>query len=380
MHVVVVGAGVFGLWTAHHVHAAGMRVTLVDAHGVANSRSSSGDESRILRCGYGADAIYTRMARESLEAWRSLDRRRPAGEPALLHPCGVLWLGGSDDPYMAATIRTLEMHACEARVLDRSGLHRHVPHLDAADVDRALLEPSCGAVMARRALGALASELAASGIAALTGRAQPPGRGRVDSVRLNDGVVLEADVLVYACGAWLPALFPDVLGDRIRPTRQVVVYFGTPAGDSRFGPASTPAWVDFPAGVYGIPDLDGRGLKVGIDTHGPPFDPETGDRTVDRRSVETARRWLRRRLPDMAAAPVLESRVCQYENTSTGDFLIDRHPEHDNVLIVGGGSGHGFKHGPAVGAYVARLLTGGGPLEPRFALASKGTLAARQVF
>jgi glycine/D-amino acid oxidase-like deaminating enzyme len=202
----------------------------------------------------------------------------------------------------------------------------------------------------------------------------------VDSVRLNDGVVLEADVLVYACGAWLPALFPDVLGDRIRPTRQVVVYFGTPAGDSRFGPASTPAWVDFPAGVYGIPDLDGRGLKVGIDTHGPPFDPETGDRTVDRRSVETARRWLRRRLPDMAAAPVLESRVCQYENTSTGDFLIDRHPEHDNVLIVGGGSGHGFKHGPAVGAYVARLLTGGGPLEPRFALASKGTLAARQVF
>jgi glycine/D-amino acid oxidase-like deaminating enzyme len=171
-----------------------------------------------------------------------------------------------------------------------------------------------------------------------------------------------------------------VLAGRIRPTRQAVIYFGGPAGDDRFGPAHTPAWVDFGAGVYGIPDLEARGLKVGLDRHGPPFDPDRDDRIVDAASIETARRWLAKRMPAMAEAPVNESRICQYENTATGDFLIDRHPDFDNVWIAGGGSGHGFKHAPAVGEHVAALLRGDAKPEPRFALATKGTEPQRSVF
>jgi glycine/D-amino acid oxidase-like deaminating enzyme len=79
-------------------------------------------------------------------------------------------------------------------------------------------------------------------------------------------------------------------------------------------------------------------------------------------------------------APLLETRVCQYENTSNGDFLIDRHPAFDNVWLVGGGSGHGFKHGPALGEYVAARVVEGGPVEPRFTLATKGTVQQRAVF
>jgi len=121
-------------------------------------------------------------------------------------------------------------------------------------------------------------------------------------------------------------------------------------------------------------------VKVGIDEHGPPFDPDTADRIVDAASVEKARAWLARRVPALADAPAIESRVCQYENTSTGDFLIDRHPLHANVWIAGGGSGHGFKHGPAVGALVARMVMTGEPADPRFALEHKTTDARRTVY
>jgi glycine/D-amino acid oxidase-like deaminating enzyme len=160
----------------------------------------------------------------------------------------------------------------------------------------------------------------------------------------------------------------------------VVTYFGTPAGDRRFTAAETPAWIDFPSGIYGTPDIDGRGVKVGIDEHGDPIDPDADDRIPDRAAVERARAWLARRVPTLANAPVVETRVCAYENTATGDFLIDRHPGHDNVWIAGGGSGHGFKHGPAVGELMARMVLDGESPDPRFALAGKTIDERRSVY
>jgi glycine/D-amino acid oxidase-like deaminating enzyme len=158
------------------------------------------------------------------------------------------------------------------------------------------------------------------------------------------------------------------------------VYFGTAAGDDRFGPAHTPAWIDRPAQIYGVPELEDGGIKVGIDEHGQLFDPDRDDRTPDDLSIGRARDWLARRFPALKDAPVVSARVCQYENTSNGDFLIDRHPDHDNVWIVGGGSGHGFKHGPAVGEHVANMVLTGAEAHPRFALGTKGTQAQRAIF
>ena len=184
---------------------------------------------------------------------------------------------------------------------------------------------------------------------------------------------------MFACGAWMPVVL-DTMRNRIRPTRQVVTYFGTPPGDPRFTPARMPAWVDFPAGIYGTPDIDGRGVKVGIDEHGGPIDPDTDDRVPDAASLARAREWLAHRVPPLADAPILESRVCAYENTDTGDFVVDRHPAHDNVWLVGGGSGHGFKHGPAVGELTARMVLDGERPDSRFALANKGTDARRTFY
>jgi len=376
--VVVVGAGVFGTWTAHHLVSAGCRVTLVDAYGPANPRASSSDQSRILRCGYGADEIYSAFARRSVEQWRALQER--ASVP-IWHPCGVLLLADAVDPYAVATRHTLEHGGYAIEVLAPSELRNRYPHLEASDVSMALLEPDCGVLMARRAVRALAAELERSGVRLMRGKAVVAANsGRLRAIGLAGGGEITGDAFVFACGPWLPSVLAPLLARLIRPTRQTVVYFGTPAGDDRFGRAHTPAWIDRPAGIFGIPELEDAGLKVGIDEHGPPIDPDTDDRTPAPDTIVRARAWVERRFPSMKGAPVIGTRICQYENTSNGDLLIDRHPHYDNVWVVGGGSGHGFKHGPVVGELAANLVLTGAQAHPRLSFESKGTQAARTVY
>ena len=198
--------------------------------------------------------------------------------------------------------------------------------------------------------------------------------------RVTTETTIDADRVVFACGPWLPKIFPELLGELIHVTRQEVFFFGVPPGDERFGPQALPAWIDFNDLVYGLPNIEARGFKLAIDSHGPEFDPDTGERVVTDEGLTAARAYLAKRMPMLAGAPMLESRVCQYENTSNGDFLIDKHPEHENVWLVGGGSGHGFKHGPVVGEYVAAMIGGTGTPEPRFSLATKQRVQSRQVY
>ena len=173
-----------------------------------------------------------------------------------------------------------------------------------------------------------------------TVESQPPasGENHLKGIETTDGGKIVANKYLFACGPWLPKLFPGLLADLIHVTRQEVFFLGVPAGDDRFGPGKMPAWIDFNDLVYGIPNLEHRGVKLAIDEHGPPFDPDTGERIVLKENVTRLREYLARRLPALAAAPVIETRVCQYENTSNGDFLIDRHPTLANAWIVGGGS------------------------------------------
>ena len=379
MHVVVVGAGVFGTWTAFHLHQRGATVTLIDAYGAANSRSSSADETRIVRCGYGPDGIYSELARRSLDQWRALSDRLLLQEP-LWHPAGVLWMAAGADSYTSDTRDTLMRLGMPLEIFSSAGVRALFPQFNTDGIDVALFERDCGVVAARRAVRALAADLEARGVAIVSACVEAPGTSEVRTLRTRDGADLAGDRFVFACGAWLPALFADVLRNRIRPTRQVVTYFGTPPGDQRFTAARMPAWIDFPSGIYGTPDIDGRGVKVGIDEHGGPIDPDRDDRVPDQPSLSRAREWLSRRVPALAGAPIVETRVCAYENTETGDFLVDRHPQHDNVWIAGGGSGHGFKHGPAIGELTARMVLDGEYPDARFAIANKGTEARRTVY
>ncbi|MGD9906685.1 MAG: FAD-dependent oxidoreductase [Vicinamibacterales bacterium] len=376
--VVVVGAGVFGAWSALRLARDGWRVTLVDAFGPANGRASSADHSRVIRAGYGTLACYTRWATESLTAWHWLAK---ASGQRLVEECGVLFLGERDSPHLDETAATFRGLGVAHQRLAAAEVASRYPQIGVIGLGDAVFEPRAGAIRARQAVAAAVSLARAQGVEYLTARVGPLDETAIGpDVRTTDGRRLEADCYVLACGPWLPALLPLAVGARIRPTRQEVLYFGVPAGDPRFGLEHLPAWIDFAAGVYGIPDLDGRGFKIGLDRHGPTIDPDTADRVVEAAAIAEARAFLARRFPALATAPVVDARVCQYENTASGDFLIDVHPTWPTVWIVGGGSGHGFKHGPAVGAHVADLVAGRVGVEPRFALAGRASQPARAVY
>jgi sarcosine oxidase len=238
-----------------------------------------------------------------------------------------------------------------------------------------------GVLMARRSVQAVADFVARNGGDYLIESVlAPEGSGRVREIVTRAGTRIGADLFIFACGPWLPKLFPALLGDRIHPTRQEVYFFGVPEGDRRFAPPLLPTWLDFGEGTYGLPDLENRGFKLAFDSHGEAIDPDTAERTVTRETLELARAFLARRFPAMTSAPLIGARVCQYENTSNGDFLIDRHPAFENVWLAGGGSGHGFKHGPALGEYVASSIIDGRKIERRFTLATKETARTRTVF
>ena len=377
--VVVVGAGVFGAWTAERLRAAGKRVLLLDAWDPAHARASSGGESRLIRTAYGADDVYTRMAWESLAEWKRLS---DAAELPLFYPAGILFFFAREEPYARQTIAAHKALGLTLEVLDRPALARRFPQADWSGVSLGLFEPGRGALMARRGVQTLVERFVrASGLYRQAAVAPPSGGERLESIETAGGRV-SAETFVFACGPWMGKLFPDLLGPRIFPTRQEVFFFAPPAGDDRFGPGKLPGWADFNDGdiFYGFPDLEGRGFKVAHDQHGPPIDPDVGDRQITPAMLEEARAYMARRFPALARAQLVESRVCQYENSANGDFLIDRHPQWGNVVLVGAGSGHGFKHGPAVGRRAAALcLDPAAQPEPRFSLATKGEAQNRAV-
>jgi monomeric sarcosine oxidase len=388
--VAVIGAGVFGAWIAYQLRSSGKSVILIDAYGPANSRASSGDESRIIRMGYGADEIYTRSAMRSLELWRQFAAE--VNEP-LFRQTGVLWLAHEDDPYPIATANTLEKLAVPFEKLTVSEVARRYPQFNLDGIAWGMIEPNSGVLMARRAVNALVRRAIDDGVEylqeAVSGTGIPPvnhaqdarATKQVDHIVTENDRRISAGEFVFACGPWLPKIFPDILRGRINPSRQEVFYFGAAPGDKRFAPPSMPVWIDFKEEVYGLPDVDGNGIKIAIDRHGPPFDPDEDDRVATKAGLEEVRNRLAARLPDLREAPLLEARVCQYENTANGDFLIDRHPEFDNVWLAGGGSGHGFKHGPAVGEYVAARIDGKlDEIEPRFSLLAKQLGQQRSVY
>jgi len=376
--VAVIGAGVFGAWTAWHLAKRGQRVALMDAYGPGHSRASSGGETRIIRMGYGADELYTRWAKQSLAQWKEFFAAR--GQ-ALFLETGVLWMAGKDDARLGDTKQTLGRCGVPFEELDRKALERRYPQIGLEEIQCGILEPNSGVLMARRAVAAVAEDAIRMGAEYRCAQVlRPAASGRVHEVKTSGGETISAGQFVFACGPWLGKVFPDVLGSRIFPSRQEVFFFGIPAGDARFAAPALSTWLFQEDLVYGMPDIEGRGLKIAFDEHGERVDPDRQSRIVSPAMTEIVRKYVARRFPALKEAPIVETRVCQYENSSNGDFLIDRHPEMENVWFVGGGSGHGFKHGPAVGAYVTGQLLGGAAAEARFSLATKDTHQKRAVY
>lgn len=366
--IAVVGAGAFGGWTALHLRNLGAEVVLIDQWGPGNSRSSSGGKTRVIRAIYGPDRIYVEMVKRAFELWEKIGASTSEG---LYVEMGALWMHRGDDAYVRSSLPILQDLGFMVDKLTIAEAARRYPQIDFGGIQSVWFERRAGALSARRACRVVRDAFDKAGGTYRTGAVKPVRivNGALPALRLEDGSRIESDVYVFACGPWLGQLFPEVIGDRIRPTRQEVYYFGTPRGSERYQAGRLPIWIDFGKRiVYGIPDVNGRWFKVADDTRGEPIDPTTADRTASEQGIARARRFLAERFPELAKAPLLSAEVCQYENSPDGNLIIDRHPQASNVWFVGGGSGHGFKLSPVVGEMTAQAILSGKEIPKMFRL------------
>ena len=356
LHVAVIGAGAFGGWAALYLLRGGARVILLDAWGPGNARASSGGETRVIRGAYGPGQSYTRLAARAMELWRDHEAQ---WKKKFFHPVGVLWMVEGEGAFERGSLPLLKEAGIPFEQLSASELARRWPQISFANIEWGIYEPHSGYLLARASAQTVVDQFVAEGGEYRQASSRTDGLESPDWIGLPllDGSIVIADRYVFACGPWLGKLFPHTVGPHFVSTKQDVFFFATPAGDQRYNEGSIPVWADHGDHFrYGIPGNQGRGFKMADDTRGPEFDPTSGQRLVSERGLAEAQRYLAYRFPGMKDAPLLETRVCQYENTTDHNFIVDRHPANQNIWIVGGGSGHGFKHGPALGEMVARLV------------------------
>jgi glycine/D-amino acid oxidase-like deaminating enzyme len=370
-HIAVIGAGAFGGWSALMLQRKGYKVTLIDAWGAGNSLSSSGDETRIIRSVY-ADKIYAEMAHRAGQIWRENERNF---HTKIFHPIGVLNLIGKDDSRLKAALRHFDDLQLKYRAFSLKEAAKKYPYFNLDGINEVVLDAGGGYLLARMGCHVVKERFVKEGGTYKVAAAQPLSikNGALAGVQLSDGTMVLADQYVFACGAWLGKLFPEAIGALVRPTRQEIFYFGVPAGSDIM--AKTPVWCDFSSVwenvmMYGIPatgsDAEGRGFKIGEDVLGDTCDPNTQERQATAKCLEKVRTFMHHRFPTLQGMPLIEARVCQYENTPDAHFIIDKLPNTQNAWILGGGSGHGYKMGAVVGEMITELIEEKAKVNPLF--------------
>ncbi|MEQ8686611.1 MAG: FAD-dependent oxidoreductase [Imperialibacter sp.] len=357
--ITVAGAGAFGGWTALNLLRLGYKVTLFDPWGAGNSLSSSGGETRLMRSVYGSNTFYTKLANESYDMWKEAEAWKGS---KLLHTTGNLWMVGENDNEMESAVVQMDGLKLPYQLYKATEVPDRFSYVNCSDLSYLILEEKAGVLKARESCQAVLKKFVSEGGQYVAGALTPGSvrNGKMGGCKTSSGGRHEMDIYLFAGGPWLKSLFPEVLGQHLAVTRQEVHYFGLPAAKAGFFEANLPSWIDMAndGGFYGIPGGFQRGFKVASDKRGREIDPTTQSRIPEESEVERARDYAHHRFPGLGSLPLVESRVCQYTNTPDGSFILDTHPEASNVWLLGGGSGHGFKHGPGLGKLAASIIAG----------------------
>ncbi len=351
----IVGAGTFGASLAWWLAGRGDDVVLVDQFEPGDVRATSGGETRLIRCSHGPDPDYSAMARRARTLWRELEAETGA---SLLTECGISWFAHSEDGWEATSESTLRALGIPVSHQEVSEAACQFPSFKGDDLAWVLHEPEAGVLRAQLGVQTLARAAAERGARLVRGAARPDG----DRV-VVDGSVFEADRVVWSCGGWLAKLFAGLV--ELRVTRQELFFFDGGAGGDW---SRAPGWVDYDRAVYGTGDLDGLGVKIAWDQEGPPLDPDADLPPATADTEALTRGYVADRFPAVARSRLVGSKTCRYELSPDSQFIAAPHPEHESVWIVGGGSGHGFKHGPAMAERIANAWDGREALPARFGL------------
>lgn len=360
--VIVIGAGTFGIWTAYHLNRLGAKVTVLDAYGPGNSRASSGGETRLIQVD-NDNPVYVRSAIRAFEWWKKIEQE---SEETLVLPTGRLSMSTEIAHREKAKARKRQLASFQidnTEILDQSEIAYRWPQIHTEDIAVAMYNdggPSGSTLLARKGCQVVARQLEKNGGSIRIARAEPKFNqdGSISGIVTGDGSVIQAQMYVFACGPWLPKLFPKLLFPRLQVQRRDVLFVGIPPGDDRFSFPNLPEWGVSGSGYYGFPDIEARGLKVAPYPDHNDFDPDLDERLTSLYQVKRTHDFVKKRFPALADQPIVETRVCQVTNSVDGNFIVDQYPESPNTWIIGGGSGHGFKHGPAIGEYAAERILG----------------------
>lgn len=369
--IVVVGAGAFGAWTALSLVERGASVLLVDMHGAGNALSSSGGESRNIRAAYGDNALYTDW---TIRAWRLWQAREAELRQQLLYPCGSLRM--LDPAEVATQCAVFDRYDHAYEIIDTDEARRRWPQVTYR-CDHILYERQSGILAAHDALTAITRLFEAKGGRVMRGRVRPPGTTRISAVIIEDDLV-SADQFVFACGPWLPKMFPDLLGGWIKTPRRELFFIGPAAHDTRFDWRHCPNLTD-PLG-WTSADIGG-GVKIAPIIRHVALDPDDSDRMPTPALLDQVQAYVAARLPGLTGRPIVATYVSQLENSDNEHFIIDHHPSHNNIVIAGGGSGHAYKMGPVIGEHIAEFVMSGvqdAALAARFGLAAHGPVAVNE--
>jgi glycine/D-amino acid oxidase-like deaminating enzyme len=361
--VVVVGAGAFGAWTALNLQRQGMRVRLVDQYGPANSKAASGGETRGVRSSYGGRETglqWARWAIRAMDKWKEWDAEQSHETTPLYYETGDLIMREELDPSMEQSMANWDVLGHPYEVLTPDEVRYRWPMIQTPDIGAAMYEPSAGVVRARRSIESVARVFEREGgeiVIAKAAHGDEDGR-TLRNVHLSNGDKLEAGLFVYAAGAWFHHFLPELLGNRFA-ARAVgyVYYFATPPGDEHY------RWPNCPS--YGVPGCTGwpalpgdhRGFRIRTGG-GRSNDPDASNRTVPMEAYDRPREILAKYFPALADGIVNETRACHYCFTVSRNFIIDTHPDLDNVWLAGGGQAEAFKQGPVLGEYIAGRIAG----------------------
>ena len=362
--IVIAGAGCFGGWTGLLLQEAGFDVTVVDPWGPGNSRSSSGGETRLIRCIYGDNEWYTKMCMRSFDLWRVYESKF---QQKLLFDLPTWWFCGNDDEFLDPAYDLMDKLQLPYQKLSCEEARKLRPEINYIDIQNVLVEEMSGYLLAKEGSISVMNYFRKLGGKYIASACllEEQGNKHIEKIQLENGSGIGCDLFIAACGPWMNKLFPS-LNRLFTVTRQEVLYFGQPPGSF----IDFPNWVDGTGSeyFYGLPQGSNRGFKIALDKHGVEIDPTRHERIPDQDYIHTCREFLGHRFPLLKNAPLIEHRICQYTNTPDGNFIFDKHPHIENCWLLGGGSGHGYKHGPALGEKVANILTGKEAIEPLFEL------------
>ena len=344
--VTVVGGGIVGVMTALALQRRGESVTLTDRWEPGHSRASSTDYNRVIRAISGRDEFYTRWARESRQRWLELQAESSQN---LMYECGALILatGGHCD-WEDATTATFDRVGVPYYKFERKDIESRFPQFRVPDIEYALFEPEAGMLMAHRCVLTGLDLFRRAGGTVRRGRITTDGSERP---MLNEEL-LESDLIIIATGPWMADMFPRT----IKPISMVVgvnvLYTSTPDGSENFDMTRMPCWIDHGQGSFGIPSSEGSGVKAAV-VIPDKIDLDNDERLIRQETLGRTRSYIRHRLPGLEGQRVVDSKFNQIILTPDTHFIVDWHPEHENILFAGGCSGHLFKHAPIFAEFVA---------------------------